>query len=262
MSRHGRPGRHVLGMVAFCALAVAALGGVVAFRLATHPAHTALAGSGRPNLAMKPPATLPVEAPSTPAAPTTPPPPPTLRTGSSGPAVAALQHRLATLGYQSRQQSGHYDSETMHAVTAFEKVNGLPRDGVAGPAVMDALAHPAVPAQRHPHSGLAVEVDLTRQVAVVFNDGAVLRIYDVCTGKPSTPTPPGSYQVQYKIDGMHHAALGPMWRPVYFRAGGFAFHGAEPVLTTPSSHGCVRMTDPAMNELFGMLTKGVPVTVF
>lgn len=260
MSTHRPRHRSAVAMVAFCVLSVAALGGVVAFRLAAHPPGVAPGSTGHRSLAAQPMDTgTPPELPTMPA--TTPPPPP-LRQGSSGPAVAQLQHRLAALGYQSRKQTGTFDTETTHAVVAFEKVNGLPLDGVAGPAVIATLDHPAVPTPRHHRSGLDVEVDLARQVAVVYTDGAVTRIYDVCTGKPSTPTPPGEFTVKYKIDGMHHAPLGPMWRPVYFNYDGFAFHGAEPVLTTPSSHGCVRMTDPAMNELFGMLTKGVPVSIF
>lgn len=290
----GRRRRHrgMVAVITFCLLSVAGLGGIVALRLA---GHRAPAGSGAairsvtgsasalahdlapdgasgsapdgasggapdpasgedPNADRAAPPTLPATATRTPPAP--------LRHGSSGPAVTRLQQRLAALGYQSRARTGRFDTETSHAVIAFEKVNGLPRDGVAGPAVMAALDHPVVPRQHHPRRGLAVEVDLARQVAVVFTDGVVTRIYDVCTGRPTMPTPTGEFTVKYKIDGMHLAPLGPMWRPVYFNYDGFAFHGAEPVLTTPSSHGCVRMTDPAMNELFGMLTPGVPVTIY
>ncbi|HEX5493502.1 MAG TPA: L,D-transpeptidase family protein [Mycobacteriales bacterium] len=269
MSGHRRRHRGVFAVVAFCVLSVAGLGGVVALRLAGHPARAG-SGAGRsltrsalaPDRAANAGNADQIAPPTLPATvPTTAVPAP-LRAGASGPAVTRLQQRLAALGYQSRERTGRFDTETTHAVIAFEKVNGLPPDGVAGPAVMAALDHPAVPRQHHPRHGLAVEVDLARQVAVVFTDGAVTRIYDVCTGKPTTPTPPGEFAVKYKIDGMHQAPLGPMWRPVYFNYDGFAFHGAEPVLTTPSSHGCVRMTDPAMNELFAMLTPGVPVTIF
>ncbi|HEY9472710.1 MAG TPA: L,D-transpeptidase family protein [Mycobacteriales bacterium] len=261
MSRH-RQGRNMTTVVAFCVLSVAALGGIAGFQLVGHPTGTASDSAEHTSSVRSLLATDTGTPPGLPTAtPTTEAPKP-LHQGSSGSGVAELQHRLAALGYQSRKQTGSFDSETAHAVTAFEKLNGLPADGVAGPAVLDALDHSAVPRQRHPHAGLAVEVDLARQVAVVFQDGVVKRIYDVCTGKPTMPTPTGEFAVKYKINGMHHAPLGPMWRPVYFNYDGFAFHGAEPVLTTPSSHGCVRMTDPAMDELFAMLTPGVPVTIY
>ena len=261
-----RQSRNMVTVAAFCVLSVTALGGLVAIQLVGNHADTSSGQANhRPLTAsllatdVGTPPNLPTATPTT--VPTTEAPRP-LRPGDSGPAVAELQHRLASLGYQSRGHVGSFDSETAHAVTAFQKLNGLSVDGVAGPAVLAALDDPVVPRQHHPRPGLAVEVDLARQIAVVFQDGVVKRIYDVCTGKATTPTPTGEFAVRYKIDGMHHAPLGPMWRPVYFNYDGFAFHGAEPVLTTPSSHGCVRMTDPAMDELFALLTPGVPVTIY
>lgn len=187
---------------------------------------------------------------------------PTLRRGMTGTEVAGLQRRLGALGYQVRQATGRYDDETAHAVTAFEKVNGLHRDGTADPAVFAALEHPKAPRARGHNPGLAMEVDLTHQVTLVVRDGKVNRIYDVSTGAPVSPTPPGEFTVQYKIDGWRYAPLGPMWRPAYFTDTGIAFHGGEPVVTSPASHGCVRLTDPAMNELFPLLEDGTPVSVY
>jgi peptidoglycan hydrolase-like protein with peptidoglycan-binding domain len=195
-------------------------------------------------------------------APPTAPPARTLRAGMSGRDVADLQRRLAALRYQVRTATGTYDDETLHAVTAFEKVNGLPRDGVADPAVLDALAHPVSPRPRHHRPGISMEVDIAHQVAFLVRDGVVERIFDACTGGPNSPTPRGEFTVQYKIDGMRHAPLGPMWRPIYFTFTGIAFHGAEPVRTTPSSNGCVRLTDTSVNQIFPLLDKGVPVSVY
>src|SRR5262245_22860493 len=58
---------------------------------------------------------------------------PTLRLGSRGASVTYLQRRLAALHYDIGTVDGVFGSNTYHAVVAFQKVNGLSRDGVVGP---------------------------------------------------------------------------------------------------------------------------------
>jgi len=60
---------------------------------------------------------------------------PTLRLGSRGSAVVTLQQRLITLHYfDVSTADGVFGEGTYHAVIAFQKVQGVPRDGVAGAA--------------------------------------------------------------------------------------------------------------------------------
>ena len=79
--------------------------------------------------------------PATPAAPGPEPEPvaPTLRPGDKGPEVLALQQRLRGLGYWLGVPDGTYGTLTVQAVTAFQKVEGMGRDGLAGPATTTAL---------------------------------------------------------------------------------------------------------------------------
>src|SRR6266516_2152459 len=95
--------------------------------------------------------------------------PATARPGDHGKGVAALQRQLATLGYEVRKVDGQYGSATQHAVVAFQKVNHLSRDGIAGPKTMKALAHPRRPRPRLGGSGLHVEADLTLQVIYIVS---------------------------------------------------------------------------------------------
>lgn len=58
----------------------------------------------------------------------------TLRTGSSGEAVTALQQRLTALGfYTYGKATGYYGSVTKSAVASFQNACGLAADGIAGP---------------------------------------------------------------------------------------------------------------------------------
>ncbi len=57
----------------------------------------------------------------------------TLRKGSTGDAVKALQTKLKEKGYYNGSINGTYGTDTVTAVTAFQKAMGLTADGIAGP---------------------------------------------------------------------------------------------------------------------------------
>ena len=52
-----------------------------------------------------------------------------------------------------------------------------------------------------------------------------------------------------------------MYRPNYFY-GGYALHGMTSVPAYPASHGCVRMTVPAMDRMWSSLWVGMPVAIY
>ena len=66
---------------------------------------------------------------------------PTLRKGSRGDWVTILQQKLILRGYScgSKGADGIYGNDTVKAVKAFQKANGLTADGVAGPKTLAAL---------------------------------------------------------------------------------------------------------------------------
>lgn len=184
-----------------------------------------------------------------------------LRIGSRGPAVIQLQHRLATLHYDVGSIDGVLGSQTFHGVVAFQKVNGLVRDGIVGPITWAALNRPVVPRPRYWHSGYGVEANLTKQVLYLTRQGAVVRILDASSGTASTPTPRGNFSVLRRIDGWRQSSLGLLWRPNYFYRG-YAVHGSTSVPPYPASHGCIRVTVPAMNRLWSILRIGMPVHIY
>lgn len=186
---------------------------------------------------------------------------PVLRQGSRGSAVTYLQRRLTALHYDVGPIDGIFGYSTHHGVLAFQKVNGLVRDGIVGPQTWGALARPLTPAPKYWHSGYSVEVNLTKQVLYLARQGSVVRILDASSGKASTPTPRGNFTVQRRIDGWRQSSLGLLWRPNYFYYG-YAVHGSTSVPTYPASHGCVRVTVPAMNRLWSIIGIGTPVHIY
>lgn len=61
-----------------------------------------------------------------------PTPEPPLSTGSYGDKVTKLQTRLQELGYYAGEIDGQFGPGTREAVIAFQKLNGLDADGLAG----------------------------------------------------------------------------------------------------------------------------------
>lgn len=64
----------------------------------------------------------------------------TLRKGSQGSAVSALQTMLNRLGFDSGKVDGIYGTKTMAAVRSFQEANGLTVDGIAGEQTLTTLA--------------------------------------------------------------------------------------------------------------------------
>jgi peptidoglycan hydrolase-like protein with peptidoglycan-binding domain len=219
-----------------------------------------------------PPETTTTVAPTT---TTTAPPDPaadgTLRLDESGPSVLALQQRLLDLGYWMGEPDGNYGQLTRQAVMAFQKVEGLGRDGVAGPLTQERLAVAGRPA---PRGGDGIEIDLARQVLFVVQGGQVQWAINTSTGNGEAyqsssggtaiaATPPGQFQVQREIDGLREAPLGTLYRPKYFN-GGIAVHGSGSIPANPASHGCARVTNAAMDMLWssGAANIGTSVWVY
>jgi N-acetylmuramoyl-L-alanine amidase len=85
--------------------------------------------------------------------------------------------------------------------------------------------------------------------------GAVTRILDASPGKPSTPTPTGTFSIYRRIDGRRQSPLGCCGGPTTSTAA-VPCTGSTSVPTYAASHGCVRVTIPAMNRVWSKLFIG------
>lgn len=184
---------------------------------------------------------------------------PVLRRGSSGSAVVTLQRRLDALGYWCGSADGVFGHLTQQAVWAVQKVAGLSRDGVVGPATWGALDAGRRPSPRT-RSGTVVEVDKSRQIVMIVVSGAVRFTLNTSTGSgqryysdgrwKTAYTPTGGYSIYSRFtSGWQSGPLGSMWRPAYWYKG-WAIHGSTSIPPYPASHGCVRVSTAAMNLLY------------
>jgi peptidoglycan hydrolase-like protein with peptidoglycan-binding domain len=203
---------------------------------------------------------------------TTTPVPSTLVLGDSGPRVLALQRRLSSLDYWLGEANGQFGDSTQQAVYALQKGAGIARDGIVGSATQAALARGVVPTPRST-IGYVVEVDLSDDLIMIVDNGKVSAILNTSTGGGYTyvddgvtavaNTPVGVFHVYRQVDGLVTDSLGQLWRPKYF-SGGFAIHGDSYVPPYPVSHGCVRVSNEAIDWIWAenLLPIGTEVWVY
>ncbi|HAP76831.1 MAG TPA: hypothetical protein DCR14_12195, partial [Acidimicrobiaceae bacterium] len=129
-------------------------------------------------------------------------------------------------------------------------------------------------------SGTLVEVDKAKQLLFIIVDGRTLWTFNTSTGseipyeavnkndptkieKGDSVTPNGLWETnRERPDGWWAGDLGEIYRPKYF-VGGVAIHGMTSVPNYPASHGCVRVSVPAMDFIWdsGLVPLGTPVWV-
>jgi len=184
---------------------------------------------------------------------------PTASPGQSSLAVRILQAQLAALHYVVGS-TGVLDLQTELGLTAYQKMTGLPVTGIADAAVFSALASgEGAFVVRFPAHGRHAEGDLTHQVlALIGADGSVVALYDMSSGKPSTPTAPGSFSVYSKTPGVNDVG---MVDSNYFN-GGDAIHGYPEVPDYPASHGCLRVPILDAPLIYAWVQIGTPVDVY
>jgi hypothetical protein len=194
-----------------------------------------------------------------------------LRRGDVGTDVLRWQQRLSAGGYWLGTPDGSFGLLTEQATYAVQKAAGLSRDGAAGPATMRALAAGERPRPRR-CGGRFVEDDPARQLLLLVQDGHLEWVLNTSTGSGATyafeghtylaVTPRGHYHVYGEIDGLRRSRLGLLWRPKYFN-GGIALHGATAIPPWPASHGCVRLSYPAIDWIWdsGLAPLGTDVWV-
>lgn len=183
--------------------------------------------------------------------------------------VLAVQERLAELGYDVGAPDGRFGGRTSYAVMAFQKVEGLSRTGDIDGELRDALAGAGPPGPMVPGGpSTRVEIDLNRQVLIFWSGGTLTRILPISSGNGEdycvdgdcdiAVTPPGSFKIGRKAEGLEVAPLGELWWPMYFN-GGIAIHGSPSVPPYPASHGCIRIPMYAAPTFYDQIPRGTSV---
>ena len=178
--------------------------------------------------------------------------------GAHGLFVTLIQQRLNAL-HVFVPQSGVYDTYTGLALDAYHRLLGHGfSQSLDAATVSELLAGVGTFHVRYPKDGTHVEGDLSRQLLAEINGSQVKWIYPISSGKPSTPTVLGRFQVYYRVPG--YLPDGMYFSSFFFR--GYAIHGYNPAPDYPASHGCMRLPIIDAISVFDWVNYGDWVDVY
>lgn len=175
----------------------------------------------------------------------------------SGREALLFNRLLAEAGYHMGDISDRFDESTGLAVLAMRKVNDLPRTEDYDPRLFTMLLRGDGGFEPvHDQHGRYVEVDLSRQVMALIEDGKPTDVFHVSTGAFGTPT--GTYSFYSKAPGYNQKG---MYYSVYY-SGNYATHGYYTVPTYPASHGCVRNPEVYSVFIYDWISLGDPIYIY
>jgi Putative peptidoglycan binding domain/L,D-transpeptidase catalytic domain len=184
--------------------------------------------------------------------------------GAAGPNIAVLQQRLLDLGFWNQGADGNYGWSTQQAVMAYQKWTGLSASGRVDATTASRLSYPNCRPVPGTNSGDLFEIDKGRQLGIFIRGGKLLWLLNVSTGggyfyedeingvryQDQAITDSGNFTIYRVVDTpRYEGTLGTMYRP-RFVVGGIAVHGAPNVPNYPASHGCIRVSNPAMDMIW------------
>jgi hypothetical protein len=175
---------------------------------------------------------------------------PNVGIGARGPFVALIQQRLAAL-HLYVPQTGVFDQGTQLAIDAYNRLVGKGEGNytLGSSSLNDLLNGIGSFHVRFPGQGRHAEGDLSDQVLALINGSQVQLLFPISSGKPSTPTVLGSWQIYSRVPG--YLPDGMYYSDFFIR--GYAIHGYDPAPDYPASHGCMRLpivdAIPAFNWL-------------
>ncbi|MCY0886454.1 MAG: L,D-transpeptidase family protein [Firmicutes bacterium] len=157
------------------------------------------------------------------------------------------------------------------AVMAFERQHGLPTDGVAGPAVWQALVAALAAGQTNPDGYTYVLVQETLpETLYLWHDGQVVLTSLANTGIPQSPTLLGTFPIYLRYRSQDMRGVNPWGQPyndpgvpfVNYFAEADAIHGfVRARYGFPQSLGCVELPVPEAAAVWPYLHIGTLVTV-
>ena len=119
-----------------------------------------------------------------------------------------------------------------------------------------------------------IEINLASKLLTLYQGDVGIRMYPMAPGKPSSPTPVGRRKVvdmemnptwidpdsNTQIPSGPDCPLGYRWIGI---GGNYGIHGTNVASSIGSyaSHGCVRMYEADVEDLFAHIVKGIPVDI-
>lgn len=113
-----------------------------------------------------------------------------------------------------------------------------------------------------PGNGDLIIIDTGQLHLTLYRDGKVYRRYPVAVGEPDTPSPIGEWRIIHK-GGNWGNGFGVRWMGLNVPWGIYGIHGTNKPwsIGTRASHGCIRMFNSHVTELYDLVKLGTPVHI-
>ena len=167
-----------------------------------------------------------------------------------GPQALLFNRLLEKNGFHMGSVTDQVDESTRLGIVALRKTTGLPISDSYAPKLFTALLEGARFQPVHDEEGRHVEVDISRQVMALVEDGKATDVFGVSTGAGGTPRGEFSFYSKgpgYNAKGMYYS--------IYYD-GNYATHGYSSVPYYPASHGCVRNPLPYAVFIYNWIDLG------
>ncbi len=107
-----------------------------------------------------------------------------------------------------------------------------------------------------------IEINLDQRLLYVYDNAEQVASYQVAVGKPSTPTPIGEYRIINKQINWGDG-FGTRWLGLNVPWGIYGIHGTNKPASISGavSHGCIRMYNSDVEELYALVPMGTRVKI-
>ncbi len=114
------------------------------------------------------------------------------------------------------------------------------------------------------YNNLAIFIDINSKSLEVFDQDTsqVVKRYSIASGKTETPSPIGNWKIITK--GKWGKGFGTRWMGLNVPWGKYGIHGTNKPhsIGWASSHGCIRMRNADVEDLYKIVKHGTPVTIW
>lgn len=185
-----------------------------------------------------------------------------------GDAVWLVQARLRDLGYDM-QPDGYYSQQTVQNVRLFQLAHSMADNGVVTKPVWEALMLQDESVDclsgknsEKPGKRMLIIIDVATRKLTLFENDKLVKEYPVAVGKSETPTPLGEWKVAQKCINWGNG-FGTRWLGLNVPWGIFGIHGTDKPYSIGSyaSHGCIRMFNRQVEELYPLVPWGCTVRI-
>ncbi len=163
----------------------------------------------------------------------------------------------------------------LSAGAAVEAAGAISKDGVVVPKEAEISISKEEKAKTPAFEDKRIEINLASRLLTLYQGDVGIRMYPVAPGKPSSPTPIGRRKVvsleknptwidpdnpTVEVPSGPDCPLGYRWIGL---GGNYGIHGTNSPrsIGNYASHGCVRMYEKDVEDLFDHIVKGIPVDI-